>query len=505
MYLKSIELQGFKSFPDKTVLRFGKGITAVVGPNGSGKSNISDAMRWVLGEQSTKSLRGSKMEDVIFSGTDARRAVGFAEVTLCLDNTDRALNCDRDEVTVTRRYFRSGESEYKLNGETARLKDVHELFMDTGLGRDGYSMVSQGKVETLISGKSGERRDMLEEAAGISHYRYRRQDALRRLDQAEENLLRLRDILTELEARVGPLKQQSEKAKKFLEYSAEKKTLDIGLWLYTISKTRDSLRDYEKKTAVVEAQYNEVCRILDETEEKTEKAIEEAQRVTVLIDEMRRAASQLDEQAALIESKIAVHENSILHNNETIERIEREKNDETDTDAQISSQISETEEAIAALKSFIEEKRHSLEALSGELDTLGDKTGEFAEKNAELSESVSRLSLKIADNRVSASAYRTSADEISARLETLGAQKTGRDAIIDGLKKEKEKTQEELSNIEEKLSDLNNSLSGLELLCEKRLSKLNDFGEKETELKNELHIKESRRQMLLLKIMFSVS
>lgn len=496
MYLKSIELQGFKSFPDKTVLRFGKGITAVVGPNGSGKSNISDAMRWVLGEQSTKSLRGSKMEDVIFSGTDARRAVGFAEVTLCLDNTDRALNCDRDEVTVTRRYFRSGESEYKLNGETARLKDVHELFMDTGLGRDGYSMVSQGKVETLISGKSGERRDMLEEAAGISHYRYRRQDALRRLDQAEENLLRLRDILTELETRVGPLKQQSEKAKKFLEYSAEKKTLDIGLWLYTISKTRDSLRDYEKKTAVVEAQYNEVCRILDETEEKTEKAIEEAQRVTVLIDEMRRAASQLDEQAALIESKIAVHENSILHNNETIERIEREKNDETDTDAQISSQISETEEAIAALKSFIEEKRHSLEALSGELDTLGDKTGEFAEKNAELSESVSHLSLKIADNRVSASAYRTSADEISARLETLGAQKTGRDAIIDGLKKEKEKTEEELSNIEEKLSDLNNSLSGLELLCEKRLSKLNDFGEKETELKNELHIKESRRQML---------
>ncbi len=496
MYLKSIELQGFKSFPDKTVLRFGKGITAVVGPNGSGKSNISDAMRWVLGEQSTKSLRGSKMEDVIFSGTDARRAVGFAEVTLCLDNTDRALNCDRDEVTVTRRYFRSGESEYKLNGETARLKDVHELFMDTGLGRDGYSMVSQGKVETLISGKSGERRDMLEEAAGISHYRYRRQDALRRLDQAEENLLRLRDILTELETRVGPLKQQSEKAKKFLEYSAEKKTLDIGLWLYTISKTRDSLRDYEKKTAVVEAQYNDVCRILDETEEKTERAIEEAQRVTVLIDEMRRAASQLDEQAALIESKIAVHENSILHNNETIERIEREKNDETDTDAQISSQISETEEAIASLKSFIEEKRHSLEALSGELDTLGDKTGEFAEKNAELSESVSRLSLKIADNRVSASAYRTSADEISARLETLGAQKTGRDAIIDGLKKEKEKTQEELSSVEEKLSDLNNSLSGLELLCEKRLSKLNDFGERETELKNELHIKESRRQML---------
>lgn len=496
MYLKSIELQGFKSFPDKTVLQFGKGITAVVGPNGSGKSNISDAMRWVLGEQSTKSLRGSKMEDVIFSGTDARRAVGFAEVTLCLDNCDRALNCDRDEVTVTRRYFRSGESEYRLNGENARLKDVHELFMDTGLGRDGYSMVSQGKVETLISGKSGERRDMLEEAAGISHYRYRRQDALRRLDQAEENLLRLRDILTELETRVGPLKQQSEKAKKFLEYSAEKKTLDIGLWLYTISKTRDSLRDYEKKTAVAEAQYNEVCRILDETEKKTEKAIEEAQRVTVLIDEMRRAASQLDEQAALIESRIAVQENSILHNNETIERIEREKNDETDTDTQIAAQISETEAAIASLKGFIDEKRGALEALSGELSALGDKNGAFAEKNAELSKSVSDISLKIADSRVSASALRTSADEISARLDALKSQKSGREEIIKELEAQKSKTEEELAGIEEKLSDLNNSLSGLELLNEKRLSKLQQLGESETEIKNELHIKESRMQML---------
>ena len=243
MYLKAIEMQGFKSFPDKTVLEFGKGITAVVGPNGSGKSNLSDAMRWVLGEQSTKNLRGSKMEDVIFSGTDSRRAVGFAEVTLKLDNSDMALNNPQKTVTVTRRYYRSGESEYKINGETARLRDIHELFMDTGLGRDGYSMISQGKVETLISGKSDDRRDMLEEAAGISHYIYRRADAMRRLNQAEENLLRLRDILTELESRVGPLKTQSEKAQKFLEYAGEKKNLELGIWLYTIEKTKNGLRE----------------------------------------------------------------------------------------------------------------------------------------------------------------------------------------------------------------------------------------------------------------------
>ena len=277
MYLKAIELQGFKSFPDKTLLEFGKGITAVVGPNGSGKSNISDAMRWVLGEQSTKNLRGSKMEDVIFSGTDARRAVGFAEVTLKLDNTDRALNNDNDEVSVTRRYYRSGESEYKINGQPSRLKDIHELFMDTGLGRDGYSMVSQGKIETLISGKSDERRDMLEEAAGISHYRYRRADAMRRLDQAEENLLRLRDILTELETRVGPLKAQKEKAEQFLEYSAEKKTLDIGLCLHTLERTKSTLREQEKKITIAESQYNDVCKVLDDAAKKIDNAIYETQ------------------------------------------------------------------------------------------------------------------------------------------------------------------------------------------------------------------------------------
>ncbi|MBR3598066.1 MAG: AAA family ATPase [Clostridia bacterium] len=225
MYLKALEMQGFKSFPDKIVLNFGKGVTAVVGPNGSGKSNISDAVRWVLGEQSTKSLRGSKMEDVIFSGTKDRRPQGFAEVTLKLDNTDSALNNPEKEVSVTRRYYRSGDSSYLINGSTVRLKDVHELFMDTGLGRDGYSMVGQGRIEEMVSAKSENRRDMLEEAAGISAFRYRRGDALKKLEQAEENLVRLRDIVTELQSRVGPLEKQSIKAQQFLVYAAEKKDL----------------------------------------------------------------------------------------------------------------------------------------------------------------------------------------------------------------------------------------------------------------------------------------
>ncbi|MBO7179521.1 MAG: chromosome segregation protein SMC [Clostridia bacterium] len=496
MYLKAIELQGFKSFPDKTLLEFGKGITAVVGPNGSGKSNISDAMRWVLGEQSTKNLRGSKMEDVIFSGTDARRAVGFAEVTLKLDNKDRALNNDNDEVSVTRRYYRSGESEYKINGQPSRLKDIHELFMDTGLGRDGYSMVSQGKIETLISGKSEERRDMLEEAAGISHYRYRRADAMRRLDQAEENLLRLRDILTELETRVGPLKTQKEKAEKFLEYSEEKKSLDIGLCLHTLEKTKSNLREQEKKITVADSQYNDVCRVLDETAKKIDNAISETQRITIEIDEIYRASSQLEEQAALIESQAAVHENSILHNKETIERIERDKDNENETEAEINEQIASTNIAIKLLESAIKAKKDELREFSDEIELITTKNTESAAESVELSDKMSRLSLVIADKRVLTSTAASSIEEIENRISAIDENEKSRKPILDELENEKNKAQAELDAIIEKNNDLNNSLSGIELLAQKRLEKLNALKEKENSLRNELHIKNSRVAML---------
>ena len=258
MLLKSLEMQGFKSFPDKTELNFGKGITAVVGPNGSGKSNISDAVRWVLGETSTKNLRGSKMEDVIFGGTSARKAVGFAQVQLTLDNSDGTLKDKGDTVTVSRRYYRSGESEYKINGENVLRRDIHELFMDTGLGADGYSMVGQGKIDSIISAKNEDRRELFEEAAGISRFRHKRKDAQRRLDQAQENLVRLLDILGELESRVGPLKAQSEKAAKFIELSDEKKNLEIGVWVNKINKFTNELRDNENKIDAANESYN-IC------------------------------------------------------------------------------------------------------------------------------------------------------------------------------------------------------------------------------------------------------
>lgn len=496
MYLKAIEMQGFKSFPDKTVLDFGKGITAVVGPNGSGKSNLSDAMRWVLGEQSTKNLRGSKMEDVIFSGTDSRRAVGFAEVTLKLDNSDMALNNPEKTVTVTRRYYRSGESEYRINGEQARLRDIHELFMDTGLGRDGYSMISQGKVETLISGKSEDRRDMLEEAAGISHYRYRRADAMRRLNQAEENLLRLRDILTELESRVGPLKIQSEKAQKFLEYAGEKKNLEIGLWLYTIEKTKNDLREYEKKITITDAQYNEVCKVLDEITVKIDSAIADSQKITIAVDEIRRASSQLEEQAALLESQVAVQENTIEHNNETIQRIEREKTEENDTDSEISEQIETARKIIEDLKATIDSKKEALESFSTELEVLSDENNKSAQRSVELSEMVSALSLQIADSRVVVSTAASSVEEIENRIKVIDGAIESQQPIIDALTQEKNKVHEDLANIKERSTELNNSLSGIELLASKRLEKLNRLKEEENAFRNEKHVKESRLNML---------
>ena len=250
MRLKELEIQGFKSFPDKTRITIGEGITGVVGPNGSGKSNISDSIRWVLGETSSKQLRGAgKMEDVIFGGTQTRGAMGYAAVSLTIDNSDHGLEMDADEVTIGRRYYRSGESEYTINGQVCRLKDVYELLLDTGIGRDGYSVIGQGRIAEIVAAKSSERREIFEEACGIAKYRYRKTEAERRLAAAGENLERLRDILGELESRVGPLEKESAKAEKFLELAAQRKTLEVTLWTDGVHRAREAVRqqvrDYE--------------------------------------------------------------------------------------------------------------------------------------------------------------------------------------------------------------------------------------------------------------------
>ena len=322
MILKSLELQGFKTFPDKTTLQFERGITSVVGPNGSGKSNISDAMRWVLGEQSVRTLRCSKMEDVIFNGTPQRKALGFAEVTLTIDNADRRLPFAGDTVAVTRRYYRSGESEYLINKSTVRLKDINELFMDTGLGRDGYSIIGQGKIDSIVAARSEDRREIFEEAAGISRYRYRKEESERRLNKAEENLVRLRDILSELESRVEPLRIQAEKAEQFIAFDREKRELEIGIWMETLDRSGKLLREHGEKISLAQAQHEGLQEELQAIAVKTEENYRRTNQCTVDMEEARGQAADLDGEAVRAEGEASLFENDAAHTRESIQRLE---------------------------------------------------------------------------------------------------------------------------------------------------------------------------------------
>lgn len=471
MRLKALEMQGFKSFPDKTVFNFNHGMTAVVGPNGSGKSNIADAVRWVLGEQSTKNLRGSKMEDVIFGGTKIRKPLGFAEVTLRLDNTDRTLDSDRDEVSVTRRYYRSGESEYMLNGQVVRLRDVHELFMDTGLGRDGYSLVSQGRIADLISSKSGQRRDMLEEAAGISHYRYRRNDANRKLDQAEENLVRLRDILSELESRVGPLKTQSEKAQKFLVLAKEKKELEIGLWLHTIDTTRVKLRDQEDKLSIAQGQYDSVEAALTQIETDSEEIIAKSQDITVRIDNIRNNSTSYEEKAVQLEGQISVEKNTILHNEQTIERIRRDMSDASNSENTLKKEVEDAQAEIAELLNEIEAKRKELDSAALNIADAKNETGEFADRIAEISQKITALTEKVSEKRIEETTANSSIEEISGRVSNIEGVLSTRNGYITELEDKRNACQSQLDKLNDTATEIMNAVSGYSLRVNNRQEK----------------------------------
>ena len=489
-------MQGFKSFPDKTVLEFNKGITAVVGPNGSGKSNISDAVRWVLGEQSTKTLRGSKMEDVIFSGTDVRKAKGFAEVTLRLDNTDRSLNKDSDEVSVTRRYYRSGDSEYLVNGESARLRDVNELFMDTGLGRDGYSIVGQGKIADMVSPKASERRDMLEEAAGISHFRYRRGDAIKRLAQAEENLVRLRDILSELESRVGPLKAQSEKAQKFIVLAGERKNLEIGIWLNTIDKTGEKMRDQEHKIEIAEASHKEAQDELSKIGEMIDKAADGTRDINIKLEEIRNSASGFEEKLSDIDSQIKVAENSILHNNETIERINRDKAAENETEQNIDAAVSAARDCIQKAEEQIADATRQMDELSKQEETYRLSSSEFSDRAAALSGEISSLSVRLADCRVTAETANSSIEEIRSRIsaidESMGTRKDDYDALL----KRKADAEASLKEIQDEIVSVKNAIDGYTLRFENRGKKADSVKLAIDEKQRELHKGQDRVRLL---------
>lgn len=496
MILRSIEIQGFKSFADKTVLQFGKGITAVVGPNGSGKSNISDAVRWVLGEQSTKNLRGQSMEDVIFSGTATRRPHGFAEVTLTIDNTDRSLNCDSDIVTITRRIYRSHESEYLINKAVVRLRDVNELFMDTGLGRDGYSMIGQGKIDSIVSSKSNERRDIFEEASGISRYRYRKTEAERKLAAADDNMLRLNDIMSELEGRVGPLEEQSKKAEKFLEYSKDKRELEIGLWLHSLEKSNDNLKAWEQKIALVKSEYDDAEREVNKLISELENMAREHTGSIARIDELRRETALAEEEIAAKRGEIAVCENTIVLEREMAAKLNADIAELGESEKDTLAQIEERKSRIEAKNIQIAQLNSEAAEIEQELSGLINMSDETSKKIDELSVSLNEISRKISDSRVNAVTARSSVSEILSRKTAADEAARVQGENLLSLEGELAEMQEYIEKLEATVLDCTNSLKGHELIQSSRAARVETLTADATKLG--LDVEEKKRRIGIL-------
>lgn len=389
MYLRSLELQGFKSFPDKIKLHFDKGLTAVVGPNGSGKSNIGDAVRWVLGEQSTKTLRGNKMEDVIFSGTKTRKPMGYAAVTLEISNESGELGEEYGEaVSVTRKLYRSGDSEYRINGKSVRLKDVAELFMDTGMGRDGYAIIGQGRIAEIVSAKSADRRDIFEEAAGVSKFRHKKQEAQRKLEAAQENLLRLLDIVSELENRVEPLRKQAEKAKEYVVLAESQKQLEISLWVRRLYGLREKLGAISDDALLAQAQLENTELEIRRADAQVQDGYRNMQESTLKIEELRRQMQEAEEETAQLRAAVAVGENELLHGRQHLQQLELQKQQQEQQAIEAGQQeelLSQREQKLAQQRATLDERVQQTEADWSLLQQNAAKQGKaFEETNRSL-------------------------------------------------------------------------------------------------------------------------
>lgn len=402
MYLKALEIQGFKSFPDKTRLTFNRDITAVVGPNGSGKSNISDAILWVMGEQSSKTLRGGKMQDVIFGGTAARGSMGFAEVSLVIDNSSGILPSDAPEITITRKYYRSGESEYYINRETVRLKDVNELLMDTGLGRDGYSIIGQGRIAEIVSGRSEGRREVLEEAAGISRYRYRKEESERKLSRTDENLLRINDKIDELEYQVGPLKEQAEVAKRYLLLRDELRVAEVSLWMQTLDKLREQAesvnRDYEAAKSGLEAAKRQLASLYASGEDLARIMREK----DVETEEARTRLSKTEATGAECEAAAAVLRANMRNSAERVEQLRLQIADQAEREKELAGQIgarrARTAEIDARLVTLEKDEASAQNVIEGHRLRIRNRETEAAALNDALTRQI--VELRSTDSRI---------------------------------------------------------------------------------------------------------
>lgn len=496
MYLKSLELQGFKSFPDKIKLTFDKGLTAVVGPNGSGKSNIGDSIRWVLGEQSTKTLRGNKMEDVIFSGTVARKPVGFAVVTLTLDNSDKALNSEDNEVSVTRKLYRSGDSEYKINGKNVRLKDINELFMDTGLGRDGYSIIGQGRIAEIVSAKSNERRDIFEEAAGISKFRYKKVEAERKLSAAEDNLLRLNDIVSELESRVGPLKTQSEKAEKFLVLAEQRKKLEISVWVNRLEDLKSKLDELENKLLLNKTEYENLQNDIEREEEKIKEGYNKIQESSVSIEELREKILHTEQSSSEYKSDIAVCENDIAHSEGTIasflQQIKSLSENEEKTKKDIENKLIEIEN----FKNEYEKAKNELSDIKEKFEKVKLEDESIVSSSDKAGSEINNLYIKLSEYRSDISNSDSSVKDIDEQLDALEKQRIQLGELAEQYTKERFEISDGLKVFEEKSLELSNKLSGVNKLLSEKNAKLAERKKECESILFEARGKEQRKKLL---------
>ena len=483
MVLKELEIQGFKSFPDKVRITFGRGVTGVVGPNGSGKSNLSDAIRWVLGETSSRQLRSAgKMEDVIFGGTRRRGAMGYASVRLTLDNTDHTLDLDAPEVTIGRRYYRSGDSEYTINGQACRLKDVYELLLDTGIGRDGYSIIGQGRIAEIVAAKGSERREIFEEACGIAKYRYRRTEAEHSLAAAQANLERLRDILGELESRVGPLAREAEKAKAYLELASRRKGLEVTLWVESIRAARAAMQQLQRDYETAQAAFERWDSQDKASQQEAEEIRMQAQRLTVEIERLNGDIRSITEQISGSDSRIAVLENDRVHARQSAESLR----------AELAAGQTGREAAAAGLerqKAEARELDRRAEALAAEAGGLEQQLAGLQSRTDAASARQAALRARLADvtgretaARVEEAAARAAAESARGRLPEAQAAARAEQDRLAGLQENLADTGKYLDMLAGSEKQLANVRAGLALKLNSRKKALAAASEAEQEL-----------------------
>ena len=497
MYLKRLEMQGFKSFADKTVLEFMPGITSVIGPNGSGKSNISDCIRWILGEQSMKSLRGQKAQDIIFAGTQNRKSLGFAEASLIFDNTDGVLPIEYTEVTVTRKIYRSGETGYYINKVPCRLKDVVELFMDTGIGRDGYSIIGQGKIDEILSNKSEDRRHIFEEAAGIVKYRARKDETEKKLEQTKLNLLRINDILTEIEGNLEPLQQQSDKAKKYLNLKEELKNIEIGLFIYNIEKYKKSLEELTKDEEIMNTSLNQEEGKLEKIKLLKEELKDQIDEITSKIESMQNIGFESQKEIEQLNSDINVAKTKIENNTENTKIYEEEV-------IQIKEKIKELNEEIDRKENKKDNLKQNKEKFEKELREKEDELKKLTEKFSSKELEIEKIKKHVEENidikyeiQSEISMQKANLENIKKRQVQIEQEISNNILELDRTKMKKEDIQKSFYEIE---LNRNKALKDIEEINAKKEeinSKTKEYDTKIVDLTNDMRMKQTRYNFLV--------